>query len=333
MVPPVAEVCVSTGVRARWPAFGIVSTIASSLVYLACAKTQPTPQPDLRPVNDAAMHENMILIPAGEFTMGSQPGDNWAENNEEPARVVYLEAFYIDQLEVTNLQFRRFLDATQWPIPGEWRAIIEVEDTEFLPVTGVSWEDATAYARWAGKRLPTEAEWEKAARGTDARRFPWGNEFDADRANNDRDLLAVGSKPEGASPYGVLDMAGNVAEWVSTPFAPYPRREAVLPGEFGGSTPAAPVTLPEAAAADTEAAAALAAEPGKRRDIAPDDPRLEFLSLDELQNDRRRVYRGGSYNSFARFLRASNRESASQSERWGNIGFRCAMDAERGTKP
>ena len=309
--------------------------IVLGVVFAGCAQSQPTPQDSMiRPSTDAATHENMIFIPAGEFTMGSQSSDTWAESNEQPARVVFVDAFYIDQLEVTNLQFRRFVEATDWPLPGEWKTIIEVEDTEFLPVTGVSWEDATAYARWAGKRLPTEAEWEKAARGSDARRFPWGDEFDADKANNDRDLLSVGSKPEGASPYGVLDMAGNVAEWVSTPYAPYPRIEAVLPGEFGGvRDERAAAASPAVPATGGDEAAAAAAKPGKRREITADDPRLQFLTLAELQDDRQRVYRGGSYNSFARFLRSANRESASQTERWGNIGFRCAMDAGPGTKP
>jgi formylglycine-generating enzyme required for sulfatase activity len=276
-------------------------------------------------VSATAPPEGMVLVPAGEFIMGSQRGDHWSETDERPQRVVHVAAFYIDQLEVTNLQYRRFLEATEWPMPPEWRQRIEVEDTEFLPVTGVTWHDATAYARWVGKRLPTEAEWEKAARGTDARRFPWGNEFSIDYANNERDLLAVGSRAAGASPYGALDMAGNVAEWTATPYAAYPQVEAVLPNEFGGVAAGAAADTAAEAVSDTAAAPASAAGRGRR--FAADDPRLRILSRAELQDDRARVYRGGSYNSFARFLRCANRQSESPNARWDNIGFRCASDA------
>jgi formylglycine-generating enzyme required for sulfatase activity len=307
----------------------------ASILGLAAAGAAAAPtvrlQPRVDPATIVAERDGMVLVPAGEFTMGSQRGDAWAESDELPQRIVQVAAFYIDQLEVTNLEFRRFLEATAWPVEGEDRDRIYTEDAEFLPVTGVSWWDATAYARWAGKRLPTEAEWEKAARGTDLRRFPWGNEFLVDHANNTTQMLPVGSKPTGASPYGALDMAGNAAEWTATPYAPYPPVDAVLPGEFGGSAPAtaaadAPDPLHGAAGDDS-------VSPSDGPAIEPDDPRLRFFQLDELQDVRPRVYRGGSFNSFARFLRCANRQSESPGSRWDNLGFRCVIDAGGGTKP
>jgi formylglycine-generating enzyme required for sulfatase activity len=89
-------------------------------------------------------------VPAGEFKMGSSPADNWAEGDEQPQRVVNLPAFYIDALEITQLQYKQFVDASGWPPPRDWKDGTFVEDTEFLPVTGVTWWDANAYARWAG---------------------------------------------------------------------------------------------------------------------------------------------------------------------------------------
>jgi iron(II)-dependent oxidoreductase len=165
----------------------------------------------------------MILIPAGEFIMGS-PEDE-GEANERPRHTVFLDDFYIDKYEVTNAQYEQFMEATEHRAPKYWG---NEEYKEFNqpdhPVVGVSWHDAVAYAAWAGKRLPTEAEWEKAARGTDGRKYPWGNEWDSSKCNSkdsndgyeytapvDRRFPSF---PSGASPYayGVMDMAGNVWE-------------------------------------------------------------------------------------------------------------------------
>jgi len=165
---------------------------------------------------------NMILIPKGYFIMGREVGD------ESPVRRVYLDDFYIDRFEVTNGQYQEFLDYISKTgdhskchpdepkgynhIPLYWDNDKNKSDN---PVRGVSWFDAYAYAHWRGKRLLTEAEWEKAARGTDERRFPWGDVWDADKLAWKEPIEMVGSYPGGKSPYGVMDMAGNVWEWVA----------------------------------------------------------------------------------------------------------------------
>jgi len=154
---------------------------------------------------------DMVYIPAGKFIMGSVAG--YAD--EQPEHEVYLDAYYIDKYEVTNAQYRRFCRATghrRTPYPASRNL-----GGDNQPVVGVSWYDAWEYCRWAGKRLPTEAEWEKAARGTDGRTYPWGNTWHSDYCNSGEAGLGkttpVGSFPQGASPYGVMDMAGNVWEW------------------------------------------------------------------------------------------------------------------------
>jgi len=175
----------------------------------------------------------MATIPAGEFLMGNPEGIGRAD--EWPQRSVYLDAFVIDQVEVTNERYMAFVMATGHrnpPNPYGTGPLVSIKGIEQLPVVQTTWYDATAYCTWAKKRLPTEAEWEKAARGMDGRRFPWGNEpATLKRANFDRDwqdektLYPVGSLPGGDSPYGVKDMAGNAREWVSDWYAPdYYRR-------------------------------------------------------------------------------------------------------------
>ena len=180
----------------------------------------------------------MLRIPAGPFLMGSDDGPA----DERPQHRISLPEFSIDRLPVTNAQFARFLeskgvgaetgdrwydiddnDARIHRRDGKWQADSGFENH---PVVEVSWFGAAAYCGWAGKRLPTEAEWEKSARGTDGRKFPWGNEPpDRTRAHFTggwNDLRPVGSFPKGASPYGVLDLAGNGWEWVSSAYLPYP---------------------------------------------------------------------------------------------------------------
>jgi formylglycine-generating enzyme required for sulfatase activity len=166
---------------------------------------------EYRSLTDGAV---MIEIPAGEFKMGD------SEFSDAPPHLVQLDECLIDKYPVTNRQYRQFCDATNRPHPPD-PAFQGMSDyfTKFPdhPVANVSWDDAVAYATWAGKRLPTEAEWEKAARGTDGRKYPWGDqEPNEERANfgmNVDRTTPVGQFPKGASPYGALDMAGNVWEW------------------------------------------------------------------------------------------------------------------------
>ncbi len=177
----------------------------------------------------------LIEIPAGSFTMGS---DDWNED-EKPVHTVYLDTYYIGKFEVTVAQWRRFVKATRYQTEAEkgdgahvyndnyWEKIIDASwrkpyfpQTDQKPVVCISWNDARAYCAWAGLRLATEAEWEKAARGTDEREYSWGNSWCQNKGNlYEGDSYSytspVGSFPAGASPYGVMDMAGNVWEWCS----------------------------------------------------------------------------------------------------------------------
>lgn len=158
----------------------------------------------------------MAVVPAGWFAMGQDEGPR----SNQPQRKVYLDAFAIDRTEVTGAAFARFVAETGFQPAGWEKDLPEAHASR--PVVGVLWREADAYCRWAGKRLPTEAEWEKAARGTDGRRYPWGNTWDSDLANTAESgyngVLPVGTFPAGASPYGTLDMAGNAAEWVADYF-------------------------------------------------------------------------------------------------------------------
>ena len=164
----------------------------------------------------------MVLVPAGSFVMGN----NSIKREQRPSHNVYLDSFYIDKYEVTNAEYYEFLDyinktkdhskcREDEPInkdhqPHNWEK--DYYNHPEFPVVRIDWYDACAYAAWAGKRLPTEAEWEKAARGTDERKWPWGNEWDPSRYNFG-DPEPVGSHEDGKSPYGCYDMAGSVAEW------------------------------------------------------------------------------------------------------------------------
>jgi len=181
---------------------------------------------------------DMIRVPAGVFIMGSHDGPE----DERPQQRVHLGEFFIDRTKVTHAQFARFIDARgvkaadgqrwydvddndariHW-LAHQWQV---VPGHENHPVVEASWYGAVAYCAWIGKRLPTEAEWEKAARGTDGRKYPWGNQAaDQTRAHFNggwNDFRPVGSFPKGASPYGMLDAAGNGWEWVSSAYLPYP---------------------------------------------------------------------------------------------------------------
>jgi len=161
----------------------------------------------------------MVQIPEGPFTMGGKDGDP----DEAPEHQVYLSTFYIDKKEVTQAEYDRYVRMTKRGKP--FIPVFEEDQAKILkpelPAIGMSWPDAAAYCKWAGKRLPTEAEWEKAARGEGRRRYPWGNDYEPGRANVDGDedgfkyLAPPGSLEAGRSPYGLYDMTGNVAEWVA----------------------------------------------------------------------------------------------------------------------
>lgn len=197
------------------------------IIAIACAAAQ-SPVIAASPASKELDSVPMVTIPAGEFLMGNPEGKGRAD--EWPQRSVYLDAFAIDQVEVTNERYMAFVTTTGHrnpPNPYATGPLFSVKGIEQLPVVQTTWYDAKAYCAWAKKRLPTEAEWEKAARGTDGRVFPWGNEpATSKRANFDREweeektLYPVGSLPGGDSPYGVKDMAGNAREWVSDWYDP-----------------------------------------------------------------------------------------------------------------
>lgn len=194
----------------------------------------------------------MRLIPAGEFIMGSTPeqteaarlmdigGHEFLLRDEQPQFRAFLPDFYLSECAVTNEQFAQFLNATSPPpeqlrlwAPSLEQIIVPADKTEIYrvtpgfekhPVIHISWFGADAYCRWAGLRLPTELEWEKAARGTDGRLFPWGNEWHDDvlrwhnTAKHGLTTAPVDAYPEGRSPFGIFQMAGNVDEWCADPY-------------------------------------------------------------------------------------------------------------------
>ena len=172
----------------------------------------------------------MVEIPTGSFPMGVPPGDRDGGRDEYPRHEVLLDTFLIDQFEVTNGRYLEFIKSTGHRVPQNptnptrnlWQGGTITESLAERPVINVDWFDADAYCKWAGKRLPTEAEWEKSAKGTSDRRFPWGNvEPTAKHLNynqkwiGEKTLMPVGSYEAGKSPYGVYDIVGNVWEWVN----------------------------------------------------------------------------------------------------------------------
>ena len=217
-----------------------------------------------------------VRVPAGTFTMG--------DDENAPQREVYVDDFDIDQYEVTVARYRQFLEATgAVNAPEGWEAVDFARDGE-LPVIGVDWHDANAYCAWAGKRLPTEAEWEKAARGADARVYPWGNAppmYDQANFQNyapsayDGGLMPVGTHPAGNNPYGIHDLAGNAAEWVADWYSEGISRSDV------------------------------------RNPQGPD-------------SGDGKVIKGGGFREPAEQLRATARFHASPETRGEDIGFRCA---------
>jgi len=245
------------------------------------ARARPPKMPD-EPAREITGKDDalMVLVPAGEFFMGSDKiGD------ERPKHQVSLDAFYIDRYEVTTARYAKFLEATGRKQPLFWNQGRQAAHRDY-PVVGVDWDDADAYCRWAGKRLPTEAEWEKAARGTDGRLYPWGNEEPTPRHANFgkadwkgySTLMPVGSFEAGKSPYGIYDMAGNVWEWVADWYAP----------QYYATSPAR-------------------------------NPR-------GASNGDNKVLRGGSWNNVPLMLRSTGRNWSPPADRPLYVGFRCAQD-------
>ncbi|MFN0121032.1 MAG: SUMF1/EgtB/PvdO family nonheme iron enzyme [Blastocatellia bacterium] len=199
----------------------------------AAATVAPTAAPTA-----AVAPEGMVLIPGGEFRVGRDEG----EDADKPAHPATIKPFFMDLTEVTNEAYQRFVTEQNYKAPASWKDGKFPAGAEKLPVTEVTWEDANAYAAAVGKRLPTEEEWEFAARGTDNFRYPWGMEFEASRANisgaagASKKLLPVGSFPDGKSPFGLLDMSGNAWEWTDSEYKAYPGGRVQVPSGYERST-------------------------------------------------------------------------------------------------
>jgi len=182
---------------------------------------------------DPNKYPGMVYIPAGEFIMGTDPKKekdyspslgftNNPYHDEVPERKLYLKGFYIDKYEVTMGQYAEFTKATGTEFP-EAIEKLDIEKYKNYPVSCVTWYDAAEYAQWANKKLPTEAQWEKAARGTGRRRYPWGNKIKKTSGNFSRKgIFPVGTYKDDVSPYGVYGMAGSLDEWVVNWYKPYP---------------------------------------------------------------------------------------------------------------
>jgi formylglycine-generating enzyme len=229
----------------------------------------------------------MVLVPAGEFTMGSDKGDE----DESPTHRVSLHVFYIDKFEVTNSRFAKYVEAIQseppWGFSDKDTPVTHAD----RPVRWVSWMDAMGYCLWVGKRLPTEAEWEKAARGTDERIYPWGNDPPTPvhavyglKEGGAETVSVIGSHHMGQSPYAVQDLAGNLYEWVMDWY------DADYYSNFINS-PA----------------------------INPRGP----------NEGTAKVQRGGSYINAPYRLRTSFRTKGDPTEQDPNVGFRCAQDVPK----
>lgn len=235
----------------------------------------------------------MVTVPAGEFIMGSDPRkDPAAGPQEQPLHRVTLDTFEIDRYEVSNVEYLRFVLSTGASWPQFWRAKPFPDKMATHPVINVSWQEADAYCRWTGKRLPTEAEWEKAARGSDGRMFPWGDEPagwiksniahpGSKRGAKYPPLANINRYDKGVSPYGVYQLAGNVSEWVSDWFDPDYYRLGINENPQGPKT-------------------------------------------GELK-----VFRGGSWNEDPEVARSAGRNGGEPTRKSYLTGFRCAKSSQQ----
>ena len=200
----------------------LVALVVNQLSEILSRQPDHVGTETVRDNHGPAAWPGMVYVPGGQFTMGTDDGDEY----EKPAHRVSVRPFFIDAHEVTCKQYAEFIKATGHQAPPEWTNGTYPSGYGRRPVTGVDWYDAKAYASWAGKRLPTEEEWELAARGFDQRKYPWGNEWRSQSANAGEfsagELVDVGSYPEGKSPFGALDMVGNAWEWTTSDLKAYP---------------------------------------------------------------------------------------------------------------
>ncbi len=225
----VVLILLGAGGYVAWLLFGRGKPPAPAAPAIAIEQPEAPPAaPETPPA--PVIPQGMVAVSASAYTIGR----NGADPLEEPEHKVDLAAFYIDRTEVTNAAYKMFIDATGHKPPSNWNGTSFPEGRDDFPVTGVTWQDAADYAAWAGKRLPTENEWEAAARGTDGRIYPWGNGFRSgvanigskpDKATPEQypaGIKVTGRYPEGASPAGAVDMIGNVWEWVADEIKVYP---------------------------------------------------------------------------------------------------------------
>lgn len=326
--------------------------LAAAALVAGCA-TAPPPAPE------PAADPGMLKVKGGRFTMGRDQG----ELNERPAHRVDLDTYAVDRTEVSAAEFAEFLGAEGNPgeryfTPDQYATIVTAPGAtpgsvsfaprpglERYPANNVSWAGADAYCRWRGRRLPTEAEWEKAARGTDKRVYPWGKaaptasraQFGQTWSEGSFDaLVPVDALAEGASPYGLLNMAGNVLEWVSDwyrqnlcDFCNDEReRDTWLVRELSGREPCGgegqppcPGQAPGTGEPTEEELARLRQAPPRTNPAGPQEGAFKVL-------------RGGSWrDSRDPELAATYRFWLDPSQRFAHTGFRCAKDAERGEQP
>ncbi len=294
----------------------VLATASASAAPAASASAVASAGPaasSAAPVGSAAPREapeGMALVPGGDFMMGA---DDEGELDERPAHKVTLAPFFLDLTEVTNEAYGKCVDAGACRAHDADSARINKvgEDRAFRhpkqPISAVSWDDALGYCRRLGKRLPTEAEFEKASRGTDRRKYPWGNEF----PNRKRSVFGeattadVGSRPDGNGPYGHSDLTGNVWEWIADFYDPYAYRR---PGAARGESGTCEQTL----------------EVFKE---LRENHMQGFTGTNPIPTECEHVLRGGAFNYNARGLRSSNRVHHPGKFRLIMSGFRCAMDA------
>ncbi len=208
----------------------LVAAIVGGIWYFSQPGTKRTseqtaPPPTARQTGVESAPAGMVAIPGGTFTMGRV---NAQDPEETPAHSVTVASFHLDRFPITNSAYSEFVRAAQHEPPPDWKSGSYPTGQDYWPVDHVSWNDAQAYCQWKGERLPSEAEWEYAACGTDGRLYPWGNNFRPALANTKGSGQGhpepVGSHPDAASRFGLLDMSGNVWQWVADRYQPYPGR-------------------------------------------------------------------------------------------------------------